>query len=1168
MIDPLKPLIRTLTFAVFAIVCLPVAVSAAIINVSNSTQLNSALTTVNPGDEIVMANGTYSGFTITRSGTASAPIKIRAANRLQATLNSGIIRFNNNVAYVTVEGLNITTAGASNTIDGETRKTAVWFQAAKNCRLTRCKLQLSGHTGSTEWIMLSGNSQFNRIDHCEFGPNSVDGHLIWPRGSAQGITYDPVADRGPWANGQGPFNPNMARNTLVDHNYFHDHLVNVSNGGELMVFGAFGMPGDYQDTYTIVEYNLINNCWGDGELFSIKTSSTTIRFNTMTSCGGGPTSRSGNKNHIYGNFMLQNNRNGSSGIRIHEMDHQVFNNYIENANGTAISVGDGDPYNQDGFSHAQVVRGKIFNNTFVGCGPVDTGNAHPLDPVNLVIANNILLNTTETISDPPLAGWTYSQNIIWPSTGPSGFLNINPLLTTQSGLQKLSASSPAINAANASLYPWLTDDMDGHLRNDPDIGADEFNTGGILRRPLTTADVGPNSPEGTVTTWWEAERLTFTTNNPTATLVLDDNASGVFWVSVNATAVGQFKEFNLPNVPPGTYTLQLEYKGQANRGTLSVSVDGAALPGTLDQYNPTTAYLEATLGVVTFSQHGSHIVRLTVTGQNPSSTAFTLSADKFLLVPGSLPQVAAPVFNPPPGTFTSPISVEITCSTPDAIIRYTTDGSNPSPTTGTVYAGPVPINTTTTLKAMAFKSGMTDSPITSGVYVINLPDTAPPVFNPPAGTYTSPQSVTITSATPGATIRYTTNGLTPSQSVGIIYTGPVPINVTTTLRAIAFASGFDDSTVTVGTYTINLPQAAAPVFSPPAGTYTNAQSVTITSTTGGASIRYTTNGVNPTSTTGTLYTGPVPISVTTTLKAIAFASGFSDSPVTTGLYTINTGGGEICFEAETAPITVSGATSALQTDANASAGQWMLLSSDGVGDWIQFTTPNIPAGTYSVKLAYKKNNNRAIISLQVDGVQIGGTLDQYASPSVFTEQVFGTVTFATAGTHVIRLTAVGKNAASGSFTISADEFCFTPTTAPPPTVLMEAELLPRTSSGATTSTANDAAASGGVWLALNATNAGPFMDLTTSNLVAGTYSVQFTYKSNNTRGQHTVLIDGQQVGGTIDQYTAVQGFVTVTLGNITFGSAGTHTIRMTVTGKNASSSNFILSADKFTFVGQ
>ena len=58
------------------------------------------------------------------------------------------------------------------------------------------------------------------------------------------------------------------------------------------------------------------------------------------------------------------------------------------------------------------------------------------------------------------------------------------------------------------------------------------------------------------------------------------------------------------------------------------------------------------------------------------------------------------------------------------------------------------------------------------------------------------------------------------------------------------------------------------------------------------------------------------------------------------------------------------------------------------------------------------------------------------------------------------------------------------------------------------------------------------------------------------------------VGGTLDQYSATQTYPTTTFGNVTFGTAGTHAIRLTTTGKNASSSNYYLSADKFTFTPQ
>ena len=69
-----------------------------------------------------------------------------------------------------------------------------------------------------------------------------------------------------------------------------------------------------------------------------------------------------------------------------------------------------------------------------------------------------------------------------------------------------------------------------------------------------------------------------------------------------------------------------------------------------------------------------------------------------------------------------------------------------------------------------------------------------------------------------------------------------------------------------------------------------AQSVTISTTTTGASIRYTTDGSSPTSTIGTLYSSPVSVSSSLTLKAIAYKTGMTDSIVSSASYVITVGG--------------------------------------------------------------------------------------------------------------------------------------------------------------------------------------------------------------------------------------------------------------------------------------
>jgi xylan 1,4-beta-xylosidase len=82
------------------------------------------------------------------------------------------------------------------------------------------------------------------------------------------------------------------------------------------------------------------------------------------------------------------------------------------------------------------------------------------------------------------------------------------------------------------------------------------------------------------------------------------------------------------------------------------------------------------------------------------------------------------------------------------------------------------------------------------------------------------------------------------------------------------------------------PQVAIPAFNPAPGIYTSAQSVTISCATSGATIRYTTDGSNPNA-SSPVYSSPINVSATTTIKAYATKSGLSDSSVATGIYTIS-----------------------------------------------------------------------------------------------------------------------------------------------------------------------------------------------------------------------------------------------------------------------------------------
>lgn len=105
-------------------------------------------------------------------------------------------------------------------------------------------------------------------------------------------------------------------------------------------------------------------------------------------------------------------------------------------------------------------------------------------------------------------------------------------------------------------------------------------------------------------------------------------------------------------------------------------------------------------------------------GSAQPNTSITLSG---LTVSGVSSQVAAPEMSPDGGTYGSAQSVTISSTTSGALIRYTTDGSTPSATAGTVYGGPVTVGSTMTLRAIAYQSGMIDSSVTTENFVINIP---------------------------------------------------------------------------------------------------------------------------------------------------------------------------------------------------------------------------------------------------------------------------------------------------------------------------------------------------------------------------------------------------------------------------------------------------------------
>jgi len=162
--------------------------------------------------------------------------------------------------------------------------------------------------------------------------------------------------------------------------------------------------------------------------------------------------------------------------------------------------------------------------------------------------------------------------------------------------------------------------------------------------------------------------------------------------------------------------------------------------------------------------------------------------------------------------------------------------------------------------------------------------TATPAFSPGGGTYKTSQPVTISSATTGAVLYCTTDGTTPTTSSPQC-AEPTTVYQNEYLQAIAVAPGKTASAVASAGYTITLNPVDTPTFTPAGGTYTGAQQVTIADTTSGANIYYTLDGTKP-NINSTLFTGAITISQSSTLNAIAAATGYDNSDVASAAYTI------------------------------------------------------------------------------------------------------------------------------------------------------------------------------------------------------------------------------------------------------------------------------------------
>lgn len=284
---------------------------------------------------------------------------------------------------------------------------------------------------------------------------------------------------------------------------------------------------------------------------------------------------------------------------------------------------------------------------------------------------------------------------------------------------------------------------------------------------------------------------------------------------------------------------------------------------------------------------------------------------------GSTGQAATPTLSPPGGATIDvgggsvPVRVNAATSTPGATIRMTTDGSDPGPSSPPRSSVEFSVNLTTPeytmVRARAFADGLEPSGLATELYAIRASE---PVLTPAGGTFPSPPTVTISTSTPGAQIRYTLDFTIPTPS-SPLYTGPVTVPCRGTLRAMAFKDRVNPSPEAWGQYVcdatpppcndlIGFFLSTFVVESDPGGhaPFVNLQSATLTTSASGSTLSVSGNSPSTVSASGALNTTTCTGSATGTGTIAGFPGircDYENVKITggalTGTYTCGVGGG-------------------------------------------------------------------------------------------------------------------------------------------------------------------------------------------------------------------------------------------------------------------------------------
>lgn len=262
---------------------------ATTIVVTNATELTAAVNQITAGTLIVIKDGTYADvdLDLNVSATQSLPIKIKAENQGGVIFN-GTSKLSVTGDYISIEGITFPTS--ADVINDE----------GSNNNYQYCLF--SNSIGDIDGAVVRLDGQHTNFHHCKFNGKTTSGNYI-------NVSVD---------QNQGSFHK-------IYRNYFS--RPNGSGNGRSAMRIGHGSMANYE-AFVLIERNVFENCDGESEIISVKSSSNYIRNNTFKMCRGHFSLRQGNGSVVEANFFIGDGVKRCGGIAVRGEDHFIFNNYF------------------------------------------------------------------------------------------------------------------------------------------------------------------------------------------------------------------------------------------------------------------------------------------------------------------------------------------------------------------------------------------------------------------------------------------------------------------------------------------------------------------------------------------------------------------------------------------------------------------------------------------------------------------------------------------------------------------------------------------------------------------------------------------------------------------------------------------------------------------------